>query len=572
VEVLTLRHRIDVAAGRTPADIKLTGGRVVSVFSGSIIKIDVAIADGVLVGFGYYRARRTIDLRGGYLSAGLIDSHIHLESSLLSPQEFARAVVPRGTTAVIADPHEIANVMGSRGIRWMLSASEGLPLDIYFGLPSCVPATRMETSGAKLDAKSLRKFVDHPRIVAVGEVMDYPDVILGRRDLLEKIRLKRGLRVDGHAPGVTGKDLNAYIVAGIYSDHESTRASEAKEKLDKGMHVMIREGTTEKDLKELAKIVTPANAHRCMFCCDDCSASDILEHGYMDYILRKAVRSGLKPITALQIASENTAHYYRFARRTGAVAIGYRADLVVFEDLKNFKAKMVFKDGRLVARDGELIVPCKPKRKLGMLNTMRVKRFDKNSFSVRANKARIRVIEAVPKQIITKERHVKAFVRNSFITSDTKNDILKLAVVERHKRSGNIGLGFVMGFGLKRGAIASSVAHDSHNIICVGVSDDDIFRAAKALVDHRGGLVVVDGGNVMASLPLPIAGLMTDAPASVVANQLDALNAAAHSIGCKLKDPFLQLSFLALPVIPSLKLTDRGLVDVTSFKKVSLFV
>lgn len=569
---MTLKHRIDVAAGRAPADIKLTGGRVVSVFSGSIIKTDVAIADGVIVGFGDYRAGRTIDLGGGYLSAGLIDSHIHLESSLLSPQEFARAVVPRGTTAVIADPHEIANVMGSRGIRWMLSASEGLPLDIYFGLPSCVPATRMETSGAKLDAKALKAFIDHPRVVAVGEVMDYPDVILGRKDLLDKIRLKRGLRVDGHAPGVTDNDLNAYITAGIYSDHESTRASEAKEKLDKGMHVMIREGTTEKNLKELAKIVTPTNAHRCMFCSDDRSASDIIEHGHMDYVLRKAVRYGLKPITALQIASENTAHYYRLARRTGSVAIGYRADLVVFEDLKNFKAKMVFKDGRLVAKDGELIVPCKPNRRSGTPNTMRVKRFDKNSFLVRANKTRMRAIEVVPKQIITKERHVKAHIENGFVTSDTRNDILKLAVVERHRRSGNIGLGFVLGFGLKHGAIASSVAHDSHNIICVGVSDRDISCAAKALIDRRGGLVVVNDEEVIASLPLPIAGLMTDAPARVVASQLETLHAAARSIGCKMKEPFLQLSFLALPVIPSLKLTDKGLVDVTSFKKVSLFV
>lgn len=572
MEVLTLKHRIDVAAGRTPADLKLTGGRIVSVFSGSIIKTDVAIADGVIVGFGDYRALRTIDLKGGYLSAGLIDSHIHIESSMLSPQEFARVVVPRGTTAVIADPHEIANVMGSRGIRWMINASDGLPLDIYFGLPSCVPATSLETSGAKLNAKALKEFVDHPRVVAVGEVMDYPGVIAGRKDIIQKIRLKRGLRVDGHAPGLTGNDLNAYIAAGIHSDHESTKAAEAKEKLSKGMHVMIREGTTEKNLKELASIVTPANAHRCMFCSDDRSAHDLVTAGHIDNNLRLAVRAGIKPITALQIASENTARYYRLARRTGAVAIGYRADLVVFDNLKNFRARMVFKDGRLVAKDGELIVPCKPKRKPHILNSMRVKPFGKDALAVRATGSRMRVIEIVPRQIVTKERRIAPHMQDDLVVSDTKNDTLKLVVVERHKRSGNIGVGFVKGFGLKRGAIASSVAHDSHNIIAVGTCDEDIEYAVKSLVDQNGGFAVVENKKVKAALPLPIAGLMTDAPASVVATQLESLQNAARSLGCKIKEPFLQLSFLALPVIPSLKLTDRGLVDVISFKRVSLFV
>jgi len=568
---LTLRHRIDVAAGRAPADIKLTGGRVVSVFSGSIIKTDVAIADGVIVGFGDYRARRTIDLKGGYLSAGLIDSHIHIESSMLSPQEFARVVVPLGTTAVIADPHEIANVMRSRGIRWMINASEGLPLDIYFGLPSCVPATNMETSGAKLNATALKEFMTHPRVVAVGEVMDYPGVIAGQKNLLQKIRLRRGLRVDGHAPGVTGNDLNAYIAAGIYSDHESTKAAEAKEKLCKGMHIMIREGTTEKNLKELASIVTPTNAHRCMFCSDDRSANDILRHGHLDYILKRAVKCGIKPITAIQMASENTAHYYRIARRTGSVAIGYRADLVVFDDLKSFNARMVFKDGRLVAKDGELIVPCKPKRKARMLNSMRVKKFKESNFKVRDKGSNIRVIEIIPQQIVTRERRIKASVRDGLVVSDVDNDILKMAVIERHHKTGNIGLGFVKGFGLKYGAIASSIAHDSHNIIAVGTSDENMACAAQALVDQGGGLVVTRGGEVLSSLPLPIAGLMTDAPAAVVTSQLESLHKAARTLGCKIKEPFLQLSFLALPVIPSLKLTDKGLVDVISFKKVSLF-
>lgn len=572
MEILTLKHRIDVASGRAPADVKLTGARVVSVFSGSIITADVAIADGVIVGFGDYHARRTIDLRGGYLSAGLIDSHIHIESSLLSPQEFARAAVPHGTTAVIADPHEIANVMGARGISWMINASEGLPLDIYFGLPSCVPATTLETSGAKLDARALKQFVDHPRVVAIGEVMNYPGVIAGQRAVLEKIRLKQGLRVDGHAPGLTGRDLNAYIAAGIHSDHESTKASEAKEKLAKGMHVMLREGTTEKNLTDLAAIVTPTNAHRCMFCSDDRSAHDLVYAGHMDDILRRAVRAGIKPITALQMAAENTAYHYRLPRRTGAVAVGYRADLVVFENLRNFRVRMVFKDGRLVAKDGELIVPCTSKHKGYMPNTMYMKALRRNAFAVRAKTQRMRVIEIVPKQIVTKEYMVKPHIKDGLVVPDTKNDILKLVVVERHTRSGSIGIGFVKGFGLKRGALASSVAHDSHNIIAVGTNDDDIACAVNALVKQRGGFIAVADGNTRAALALPIAGLMTDAPAPVVAGEYAKLQKAARTLGCKTKEPFLQLSFLALPVIPSLKLTDLGLVDATLFKRVPLFV
>lgn len=569
---MSLKNRIDVAAGRKPADLLLCGGRVVSVFTGKILKTDVAIADGVIVGFGKYEAKRKIDLNNGFLSAGLIDSHIHIESTFLTPSEFAKAVVPRGTTSVVADPHEIANVMGEDGIRWMLEASEGLPLDIYFGLPSCVPATNLETSGACLEAESLRKFANHARIVSIGEVMNYPSVISGSSKILKKIRLLKGMRVDGHAPGLTGKELYAYIVAGIHSDHESTTVSEAEEKLMAGMHLMIREGSTEKNLEELIKIITPENSHRCFFCSDDRSARDLIYDGHVDDILRKAVKAGIPPITALQMATNNAPYYFRLANRKGAVAIGYRADLVVFDDLKNFRARMVFKSGKLVAKNGELIAPCKPKKIRKLKTSVHIKNFKPSDLKVRARNSHIRVIQIVPKQIITKEQIFKAKITNGFVETDNKRDILKLIVVERHKKTGNIGVGFVKGFGFKSGAIASSVAHDSHNIIAVGTSDDDLFFAVKEIEKMQGGFAVIENNKVLAKLPLPVAGLMTDLPVKKVANDYDMLQIAARKIGAKIADPFLQLSFLALPVVPELRLTDRGLVDTSTSKYVSLFV
>lgn len=569
---MNLKHRIDVAAGRKPADLLLTGGRVVSAFTGTILRTEVAIADGIIVGFGKYKARRHIDLGGGFLSSGLIDSHLHIESTLLTPAEFARVVVPRGTTSVVADPHEIANVMGESGLRWMLEATEGLPLDVYLGLPSCVPATNLETSGARLDARSLKKFVKNPRVIAIGEVMNFPGVIQGSPGLLDKINLCPDMRVDGHAPGLTGKDLYAYITAGIHSDHESTRADEAREKLMAGLHLMIREGTAEKNLEDLAPVITAENSHRCFFCSDDRSARDLVQKGHVDDILRRAVKAGIPPITALQMATNNAPYYFRMKERKGAVAIGYLADLVVFDDLKRFRAEMVFKGGKLVAKNGELVVPCKPKRKPSRANTIHIGKLKPESMSIPARSKHMRVIQLIPRQIVTREKILRARVVNGLAESDIKRDLLKIIVVERHKGSGRIGLGFVKGFGLKRGALASSVAHDSHNIIAVGTNDEDLITAVRTIEKQHGGLVVSAGGETIAQLPLPFAGLMTDLPAAEVADAYDHLQRTAQSLGSKIKDPFLQLSFLALPVIPALKLTDRGLVDVTSFKHIDLFV
>ncbi len=555
-----------------PADLLLTNARVVSVLADRVVKTDVAIADGVIVGFGRYRAKRRIDLKGGYLSSGLIDSHLHIESTLLSPQEFARAVLPRGTTSVVADPHEIANVLGEAGVRWMIKASEGLPLDIYIALPSCVPASKLESSGHTLGARELARLAKLPGVIGIGEVMDDPGVIAARPDLLKKIRLIPGMRVDGHAPGLSGKDLYAYIVAGIHSDHESTTASEAREKLMAGLHLMVREGTTEKNLEEIAKVVTPANSHRCFFCSDDRSAHDLLSDGHMDDILRRAVAFGIPPVTALQMATNNAPYYFRMKRRKGAVAVGYVADLVVFDDLKKFRARMVFKGGRLVARDGRLVVPCRSKVDGAKAGRMRVADLTSDSFRIRAkeNAERVRVIRAHPGQISTGEEAARLKARGGLLESDVERDILKLAVIERHHATGRIGLGFVSGFGLKAGALASTICHDAHNLVVIGASDEDMFAAAHALVKSGGGLAAAAGGKAIEILPLPIAGLMSSDPAAKTAAAYSSLCDVARDLGAKIPDPFLALSFMGLSVVPELKLTDRGLVNVRTRKIVPL--
>jgi len=571
---MSIRHRIDVAAGRKPADLVLKNARVVSVLADRILETDVAIADGVIVGFGSYRSKRRMDLEGGYLSSGLIDSHLHIESTLLSPQEFARAVLPRGTTSVVADPHEIANVLGEAGVRWMLKASEGLPLDIYIVLPSCVPASKLESSGHKLGAKELARLAKLPGVIGIGEVMDDPGVIAARQELLSKIRLIPGMRVDGHAPGLTGKELYAYIVAGIHSDHESTRAAEAQEKLMAGLHIMIREGTTEKNLKEIAKIVTPANSHRCFFCSDDRSAHDLVSDGHMDDILRRAVAARIPPITALQMATNNAPYYFRIKSRKGAVAVGYAADLVVFDDLRRFNARMVFKNGRLVAKEGKLLVPCRSKAGKGRAGVMRVKGFDASRLVIRSrgSSERVRVIRASPGQIATGEEMVTMRTPGRLIESDVDRDILKLAVIERHHGTGRVGLGLVKGFGIRAGALASTICHDAHNLIVVGTSDEDMVAAARALIRSGGGLAAAAGGKILDVLSLPIAGLMSNEPAGKTAAAYDGLCEIARDLGTRIPNPFLALSFMGLSVVPELKLTDRGLVDVKARRIVPLIV
>lgn len=570
---MSLTHRIAVAAGKAPADLVLANARVVSVLADRIVKTNVAIADGVIAGFGEYKAHKTIDVQGRYLSSGLIDSHLHIESTLLTPAEFARVVVPRGTTTVVADPHEIANVMGEKGVRWMLAASEGLPLDVELTLPSCVPASRFESSAVQLTAAKLARLSKLSRIIGIGEVMDFPGVIAGRPDLLAKIRLIPGMRVDGHAPGLMGKELYAYVAAGIHSDHEAITADEARERLMAGLHLMLREGTSAKNVEALLQAVTPANSHRCFFCTDDRSARDLIEEGHIDEILRRAVRAGVAPMTALQMATNNAPYYFRLARRKGAVAVGYVADLVVFEDLKSFRAQMVFKEGKLVARDGKLLVPCTAKRIGGCTRSVRIADLSIDRLRIPLSRPRkARVIDLIPEQIVTRETIVSVRPHEGELRSDPSRDLVKLALIERHHASGRIGVGLVRGLGLAHGAIATTISHDAHNLMVAGVDDRDMMVAVKALQKCGGGIAVAAGGKVKALLTLPIAGLMSDQPAARVAADYAQLCQVAHELKATPEDPFLILSFLALSVIPELKLTDRGLLDVRAGRLVPLLV
>lgn len=567
---MNLDELIDVGRGLKKSDLLLKNAKVVNVFSGDVFKTDMAIYGGKIVGFGDYQAKEIVDLDGAYLCPGFIDGHVHVESSMLTIPEFARAVVPNGTTAVVIDPHEIANVLGVAGIKYMLSSSESLPLNVYVMLPSCVPATRLETAGAELNTRALSTLLKERRVLGIAEMMNYPGVILKNPEVLEKVHLGLTSRVDGHAPGLTGKDLCAYVDAGIRSDHEITSAQEALEKLRLGMHIMIREGSAAKNLKELLKIVTPVNSRRFFFVTDDRHSSDLLKEGHINYLIKMAINQGLDPVMAIQMATINPALYFRLAWR-GAVALGYHADLVVVDDLKKFNVVQVFKEGRLVAFDGKA-VPFKfetpPK---DVRNTIHIATLSIDSLKVKADGGKIKAIEVIPGQLTTKKTMIKPKIVDGFIVSDASRDVLKLAVVERHKATGNIGLGFVKGIGLKKGALASTVAHDSHNLIAVGTSDEEMLYAMSELQKIGGGQIVVAEGKVLAALPLPIAGLMSDKSAAEVAEAIEQLDKAAKSLGIPLNNPFMILSFLALPVIPELKLTDKGLVDVGKSEIVPLF-
>jgi len=569
---MNLKELIAAAKGEQPVDCLFTNARIINVFSGEIISGHIAVFGGYFVGIGDYPAQETVDLKNRYVAPGFIDAHVHIESAMTSVSEFARAVVCRGTTTVVADPHEIANVMGTAGIDYMLQASENLPMNVFFTLPSCVPATNMETAGAVLGPDALKPFLDHDRIVGLGEMMNFPGVIFRDDAVIQKIKdtLAHQKPVDGHAPGLTGKDLNAYTAAGITRDHECTTPDEAMKKLRLGMQLMIREGTGAKNLKDLLPVINEKTASRVMWCTDDRHPGDICEQGHIDFIIRTAIQNGIDPITAIQIATVNPARYFGLAQ-LGAIAPGKRADMVVFSDLQNIAAEQVYSSGRLVAADGKLIETVVSSGSVSCPSAMNVKP-DSIDFAIPAKKEKIRVIELVPEQIITRQAVHEAKVENGFVISDTSADILKIAVVERHKGTGNIGKAFVSGFGIKKGAIAGSVAHDSHNIIVVGTCDEDMKTAVERIIEMNGGLTAVCDRKVTAELPLPIAGLMSAAPLETVRNQMDAMINAVRVMGTSVPDPFMILSFLALPVIPELKLTDRGLFDVNQFTHVSLFV
>jgi adenine deaminase len=562
---------IPYARGDKPVDLLLTRAKIINVFSGEITEGSIAVAGGWIVGIGDYQAAEVRDLSGRFIAPGFIDPHVHIESSMASVSGFARAVVPHGTTSVVADPHEIANVLGAPGIEYMLKSAENQPMNVYFSLSSCVPATRMETSGARLDTVDLLPLMSNDSIVALAEMMNYPGVIHGDPDVLSKIKMARQYRkpVDGHSPGLSGKDLNAYIASGISSDHECTTADEAREKLSAGMHIFIRQGTGARNLQDLLPVVTPRTFHRMMWCTDDRDPHDLMIEGHIDSMVRKAIAFGVDPIRAIQMATLNPAQYFGLDH-LGAISPGRQADLVVFSDLKAPVIEQVYCKGIRVAENGAMSPDIPVPETLALPRSVRVtlKTLD---FSIPLAGDRIRVIEIVPNQLITGSISTAPTVFENTAISDPGRDILKIAAVERHTGSGNIGKGFVKGFGLKQGAIASSVAHDSHNIIVVGTTDEDMKAAVKAVVLMGGGLAVVSGGMPIAKLSLPIAGLMSPEPVHVIRDQLDRLMTCAREIGSVLQNPFMTLSFLSLPVIPALKITDKGLVDVLRFEIVPLF-
>jgi adenine deaminase len=564
--MMELSGLISVARGDTPADLLIKNCRVINTFTASIDEGNVAVYHGTIAGIGNYnKAKETIDIKGKYLAPGLIDGHTHIESSMLHPAQYARAVVPRGTSALITDLHEITNVAGLAGIEFVMKWARRLPLDMFFMVPSCVPATNMETSGADIEPDDIKAILKKQNVIGLGEMMNYPGVIFNDEQVLHKIQSAKGRIVDGHAPGVTEKQLNAYIAAGIYSDHESTTLEEGREKLQRGMHLMIREGSSEKNLHDLLPLVTDHTYHRCLFVVDDRNCADLLHEGDIDAVVRKAIRLGLDPVRALQLATINAAEYFRLYNH-GGIAPGYVANLITINDLSQLSIDMVFYRGKLVARDGSPLFPQPDCSDVELTDTVHVKPFSIEALKLSDNKKEYPVIEIIPGQIVTRKTVEKMTDHNGEILPDLTKDILKLVVVERHKMTGNIGIGLVKGFGLKKGALASSIAHDSHNIVAVGTNDADIYAAIKEIEKIGGGLVACANGKPVASLSLPVAGLLSPEPLHTVVDKFKNVEKAASKMGSIPPSPFALLSFIALPVIPELRLSDRGLVDVLAFK------
>jgi adenine deaminase len=567
------RRVLEVARGDAEADLLLEGGMVVDVFNASVVRADVAVANGVIASIGPVRdAKRVINVRGQTIAPGLMDAHVHLESSMVTPYEYARAVVPRGTTAVVADPHEVANVAGTAGVRWILDASEGLPLEVMVMAPSCVPATHLATAGAELDAADLTELARHPRVIGLAEMMNVPGAVLGDEGVHAKMDAFGGRPIDGHGPGLRGDWLQAYVAAGVGTDHETLTPDEAEEKLSLGMRVWLRQGTGARNLVGLLPVVTPENSRRCGFCTDDRHPHDLVDEGHMDHLIRLAVSHGLDEVTAVQMATINIAEAYGLHDR-GALAPGRRADLVVCEGLEDFRAERVFVAGNEIARGGELVGRWSPPVVDGAaVRHAPVVDLDALDLAIADPGCDVRIIDLVPGQITTDELICRMPASGAELRADPDRGVVKLAVIERHRGTGNVGLGFLRGLGSLDGALACTIAHDHHNLIVAGSHDDSMRTAISEIVSIGGGAVVIRRDEVLSALPLPHAGLMSDRPLAEVRRGLDELNRAAASCGVDHPDPFMALSFVALEVIPSLKLTDLGLVDVERFELVPLAV
>jgi adenine deaminase len=570
-----LAHRLAVARGDAPADLLITGGRVLSMFTGEFLDLDVAVAGEHIAGVGHgYRGRETFNASGQILLPGFIDSHMHIESTKLMVDEFARAVLPHGTTTVVIDPHEIANVFGLDGVRELLAAAGEVPLDYYVMVSSCVPASPFESNGATVAAEDIARFLrEEPNAIGVAEMMDFPGVVAGTPDVVAKIQAAfaaKGGHIDGHAPGLSGHDLNAYLAAGVRSDHECTTYQEALEKRRLGMWIMIREGSAARNLEALLPLVEEFGPGNCVLCTDDREPDELLEEGHMNHVMRKAVSLGCKPYWALVMSTLFAARYHRLYQH-GALGPGYVADIVAVTDMESFRPTRVWKRGRLAAADGVALDFPKVTAPDWMRGSVRVRRVTADDFAIRAN-GRVRVIGVDSGQIVTRSLVAEPFVRDGFAVADPARDLAKIAVVERHRETGRIGLGFVSGFGLQRGALASTHAHDAHNVVVVGIDESDMSIAVNRLAEIGGGQVAVVGGEVAAEVPCPIGGLLSDLPAEQVAAAVRAVQDASRRLGATISAPFMTMSFLALSVVPELKITDRGLVDTVRFELVPLQV
>nr|WP_236619576.1 adenine deaminase [Bacillus sp. 1NLA3E] len=570
---ITYKRIIDVAAKREKADLVIKNGRVIDVFTQEIMNVDVAIVDGCFVGIGDYEGIKEIDASNKFVSPSFIDGHVHIESSMVTPPEFAKVVVPHGVTTIIADPHEIANVAGAEGIKFMLDSSEQIPLNVFIMLPSCVPATPFENSGSILLAQDLAPFYQHPRVLGLGEVMDYPSVFQGDDSMIEKLIDARmnGEKIDGHAAGLQGDDLNVYTAVGIKTDHEAVSIQEAQERLKRGMYLIIRQGSVAKDLPNLINVVTDKNSRRCLFGTDDKHIDDLISEGSIDYSIRLAIKHGIDPITAIQMASLNAAECYGLSKK-GAIAPGYDADFLILDDLETIKINQVFCAGKLIAEQGDYLSESRSNTISSLRHSVKTKSINPQSLQIHfGGCTKANIIEIIPNSLITKHVIEEVDIVNGNFVPSIIKDQLKMAVIERHRNTGNIGLGIVKGLNLKKGAIATTIAHDSHNIIVAGTSDEEILTAVECLKEIGGGLTVVEGDKVLASLPLAIAGIISEHDYLTVFHQLTQINNALKSLeASQLFNPFLTLSFLSLPVIPRLKLTDLGLFDVGSFSHIKV--